>query len=82
MERSFARSTRYGFDRARWRGLWLMQIQELLVCTVQNIQVLIKETSKPTKAAAAKVKAMNIALAGLFMPLYDSLTQHLRFVHN
>jgi hypothetical protein len=26
MERSFARGTRYGFDRARWRGLWRVQI--------------------------------------------------------
>jgi len=37
MERSFARSTRYDFDRARWRGLWRMRIQELLVCSIQNI---------------------------------------------
>ena len=30
MERSFARSKRYGFDRARWRGLWRMRIQNTL----------------------------------------------------
>lgn len=41
MERSFARSKRYGYDRARWRGLWRVEIQELLTCTVQNIQVLV-----------------------------------------
>jgi transposase len=41
MERSFARGTRYGFDRARWRGLWRVSIQEYLTCAVQNIQVLI-----------------------------------------
>jgi len=54
MERSFAQSTRYDFDRARWRGLWRMQIQELLVCSIQNIQVLIKQTNKPKKPLPQK----------------------------
>ncbi len=53
MERSFARSTRYGFDRARWRGLWRMRIQEYLTCTIQNIQVLIKHFFEPKKSIAA-----------------------------
>ncbi len=55
MERSFARSTRYGFDRARWRGLWRMRIQEYLTCAIQNMQVLIAHASKPKKAAAARL---------------------------
>ena len=38
MERSFAQSTRYDFDHARWRGLWKMKIQEYLTCAIQNIQ--------------------------------------------
>ncbi|HAG22265.1 MAG TPA: hypothetical protein DCG87_03060 [Synergistaceae bacterium] len=42
MERSFARGKRYGYDRARWRGLWRMSIQEYLTCTVQNIQVMLR----------------------------------------
>jgi transposase len=42
MERSFARGTWYGFDRARWRGLWRVRIQEYLVAAIQNIQVLLK----------------------------------------
>jgi transposase len=53
MERSFARSTRYGFDRARWRGLWRMRIQEYLTCAIQNIQVLINHVLKPKKSAVA-----------------------------
>lgn len=61
MERSFARSTRYDFDQARWRGLWKMKIQEYLTCTIQNIQTLIKYGSKPQKAVAARVKARQIA---------------------
>jgi hypothetical protein len=42
MERSYARGTRYGFDRARWRGLWRVQIQEYLISAVQNIQILLR----------------------------------------
>jgi transposase len=42
MERSYARGAWYGFDRARWRGLWRVQIQEYLVSAVQNIQVLLR----------------------------------------
>ena len=54
MERSFAKSTRYGFDQARWGGLWRMWLQEYLTCAIQNIQVLITHASKPGKAAAAR----------------------------
>jgi transposase len=42
MERSFAKGTRYGFDRARWRGLWRVQIQEYLIAAIQNIQLLLR----------------------------------------
>lgn len=42
MERSDAQGTRYGFDRARWRGLWRVQIQEYLIAVIQNIQVLLR----------------------------------------
>jgi hypothetical protein len=62
MERSFARATRYGFDRARWRGLWRMQIQEYLVCAVQNIQVFIKHMHAPrSRAAAAEMLKMMLS---------------------
>ncbi len=47
MERSFARAKRYGYDRARWRGLWKLQIQEYLTCTIQNIQVLVCRGNAP-----------------------------------
>jgi len=42
-ERSFARSTRYGFKRARWRNLWRMEIQDYLIAAIQNITVLINQ---------------------------------------
>lgn len=69
MERSFARSTRYDFDHARWRGLWRMRIQELLVCSIQNIQVLIKQTCKPKKTVAAKVKVLKTVIKELISPV-------------
>jgi hypothetical protein len=49
MERSYARSTRFGFDRARWRGLWKVCIQEYFVSAIQNIETLIRYGKKPTK---------------------------------
>ena len=42
-ERSFAQSTRYGYNRARWRRLWRMEIQDCLIATIQNIKVLINQ---------------------------------------
>ena len=69
MERSFARSTRYDFDRARWRGLWRMRIQEYLTCAIQNIQVLIKSAVKPTKCINAQtVEIKNCAGLTLSCP--------------
>ena len=41
MERSFARMTRYGFKRARWRRLWRVRIQEYLTFAIQNIMTLL-----------------------------------------
>jgi hypothetical protein len=57
MERSFARAKRYGFDRARWRGLWRVRIQEYLIAAMQNIQILVKYGTDPRKAVSvAKIK--------------------------
>ena len=55
MERSFAQASRYGFDRARWRRLWRVQIQEYLVAAVQNIKILIGHFKEPRKTGAMKV---------------------------
>lgn len=60
MERSFARGTQYGFDQARWRGLWRMRIQEYLTCAIQNIQVMIRQVFKPNKSIAAIAQALTI----------------------
>ena len=55
MERSFARGTPYGFDRARWRGLWRVQIQEYLISAIQNIQVLLRYGDQPKKCLSVVV---------------------------
>jgi hypothetical protein len=44
-ERSFARSKRYGFKRARWRRLWRMEIQDFLMAALQNILVLANHSN-------------------------------------
>jgi hypothetical protein len=55
-ERSFARSTRYGFKRARWRRLWRMQIQDYLIAAIQNIMTLL--THRGWKKALGKAKGI------------------------
>jgi hypothetical protein len=52
MERSYARGTRYGYKRARWRGLWRVQIQEYLTASIQNIMVLLKNIKEQPPAVA------------------------------
>jgi len=38
MERTFAQATRYGYQRARWRKLWRVQIQEYLTAAIQKLR--------------------------------------------
>ena len=63
MERSFARAKRYGYDRARWRGLWRMRIQEYLICAIQNIQVLVKYGAMPKRSLAMALNPVKKTLA-------------------
>ena len=56
MERSFARGSRYGFKRARWRRLWRVKIQELLTATVQNILVYVRYAKDRRSRAAAGLR--------------------------
>jgi len=58
MERSFARAKRYGYDRARWRNLWRVKIQEYLTCAVQNIQVLVRHGFRPKQSVAMAMEAV------------------------
>ena len=78
MERSFARSKRYGYDRARWRGLWRMRIQEYLICAIQNIQVLVNYSTMPKRPIAMALnpvkkmltKATNLAFVSMGNLIY------------
>ncbi len=63
MERSFARAKRYGFDRARWRGLWRMHIQEYLICAIQNIQILVNHGAVPKCSPAIALKQAKTAIS-------------------
>lgn len=63
MERSYARGTWYGFDRARWRGLWRVQIQEYLTCAVQNIQVLLSYGSYLKRSPSIMMEQIKGAIA-------------------
>lgn len=63
MERSFARATRYGFDRARWRGRWRVQIQEYLVSTIQNLGVLLRHGRDQTRRVALALQVSDTASA-------------------
>lgn len=51
MERSFAQATRFGFKRCRWRGQWRAEIQDLIIATIQNIQLLIRKARRRPIAA-------------------------------
>ena len=51
MERSFARAVRFGFKRARWRGLWRVAIQEYLTAAIQNIMTLVHYVKEPPRSA-------------------------------
>jgi len=55
MERTFAQGTRYGYQRARWRGLWRVQIQEYLTAAIQNIKILVKNVKEPAPALQMQV---------------------------
>ena len=55
MERSFARASRYGLKRARWRRLWRVQIQEYLTASIQNLMVLLRHIKDPSAALSHKM---------------------------
>jgi transposase len=72
-ERSFAESTRYGFKKARWRGLWRMEIQDFLIAAVQNITILIRQSKR--RMSKSNVKAEKV---GYYQKkYYNGLTERL-----
>ena len=80
MERSFARGKRYGYDRARWRRLWRVSIQEYLVCAVQNIQVLLKRGGGPVKDPAIIARVLKADHTMVFV-LFSKFFERFSFAH-
>ena len=77
MERTFAQATRYGYQRARWRRLWRVQIQEYLTAAIQNIKVLLKEVKDPAPALSVQVATPSRGKTGRIGPcrLWQLLAQ-------
>jgi hypothetical protein len=73
MERSYARGTWYGFDRARWRGLWRVQIQEYLIAAIQNIQVLLRHGSYFKRSPSVMMEQIKGVIPEVIRSLLDSM---------
>ena len=69
MERSFTRGTWYGFDRARWRRLWRVKIQEYLIASIQNIEVLLRYGEQPKKSLLVKVNQVKGVIKRVIQPI-------------
>lgn len=69
MERSYARGTRYGFDRARWRRLWRVEIQEYLIAAIQNIEILLRYGERSKKSLVVKVNQIKGVIKGVIQPV-------------
>ena len=65
MERSFARASRFGFDHARWRGLWRVRIQEYLTATIQNIEVLMRYGGDPRRRPGVLMREIRQPVASM-----------------
>jgi hypothetical protein len=55
MERCFAVAARHGLKRCRWRRLWRAEIHDLLVATVQNALIIIRNRIRTGRVAVAAV---------------------------
>jgi hypothetical protein len=64
-ERSFARSVRYGYKRARWRGLWRVQIQDFLTAAIQNIMVLITRCKSTLLTGKMWPSSLSFSIKGI-----------------
>jgi transposase len=76
MERSFARATRYGFKRARWRRLWRVRIQEYLTSAIQNIMTLMfygKERGMAKAFTLPLTKKLSFSFNSLFLNIRNAI---------
>jgi transposase/uncharacterized protein (UPF0179 family) len=73
MERSYARGTWYGFDRARWRRLWRVEIQEYLIAAIQNIEVLVRYGEQPKKCLSGVVNQVKGTIPRVIRSVSDRM---------
>ena len=69
MEGSFAQSTRFGYKRARGRGLANMIIQDYLVASAQNLMIRVGWNRGPRKAQGIRQTASHDLLAAYLAPI-------------
>ena len=72
-ERSFAHAGRYGYKRGRWRRLWRMEIQDFLIATIQNSQILIKHM-KPKVESAVRTLGNHTRLTDGLQRIYGVIS--------
>lgn len=65
MERSFAYSVRFGYKRARYRGLWRVYIQQLVIATVQNLIRMARHLFPTPNGGPAIGSSLDLLLAFL-----------------
>ena len=71
-EGSFAdAANNHGFKRARWRGLVMVEIQNLTIAAIQNLRKLIKSTSprKPSSIGALASLEGKIIVFGWYLAI-------------
>jgi hypothetical protein len=83
MERSFARGSRFGLKRARWRRLWRVEIQEYLTASIQNMMVLLNSTKQPKAALGRRVerpsvRSLLIHLNATACTIFNAFSYHSR----
>jgi transposase len=82
MERSFARATRYGFKRARWRRLWRVRIQEYLTSAIQNIMTLMSYANERGIAKGCSLPAIKKHLFSGYSSFFNIRNVFYRFFKN
>ena len=70
-----ARGVPYGYDRARWRVLWRVQIQEYLISVIQNIQVMLKYGDQPKKCLSAMVNQVKGTIPRVIRSVSDRMRE-------
>lgn len=73
-EGSFAdAANNHGYKRARWRGLAKVEIQNVLIATVQNVRKLMR--ASPKRACSGALKKAFLAAHRVFLTLREAMSR-------